>query len=50
MLKKNYVSFERANLLINESSTQKLDKQVHCGEQVNQISVTNTSIVSKQLW
>ena len=32
-----------------ESLTQKFDKQVHCAKQVNQISVTNNSIISKQL-
>ena len=36
--------------ITNESLTQKLDKQVHCGKQVNQISVTNNSVISKQLY
>ena len=36
--------------ITDESLTQKLDKQVHCGKQVNQISVTNNSVISKQLY
>ena len=36
--------------ITNESLTQKLDKQVQCGKQVNQISVTNNSVISKQLY
>ena len=36
--------------ITNKSLTQKLDKQVHCGKQVNQISVTNNSVISKQLY
>ena len=33
----------------NESLTQKFDKQVQSSKQVNQISVTNNSIILKQL-
>ena len=36
-------------LLTNESLTQKFDKQVQSSKQVNQISVTNNSIILKQL-
>ena len=31
------------------SGTHNFDEQVQCGKQVNQISVTNKSIISKQL-
>ena len=34
--------------IINQSQTQKFDKQVQCSKQVNQISLTN-SIIPKQL-
>ena len=36
-------------LLTNKSLTQKFDKQVQSSKQVNQISVTNNSIILKQL-
>ena len=35
--------------LLMRHITQKFDKQVQCGKQVNQISVTTNSIISKQL-
>ena len=36
--------------ITNDSLTQKFDKQVQCGKQVNQISVTINSIISKKLY
>ena len=36
--------------ITNESLTQKFDKQVQCGKQVNQISVTINSIISQKLY
>ena len=49
-IKKYNVASRRPHLQItNKSLTQKFDKQVQCGKQVNQISVTSNSIISKQL-
>ena len=36
--------------ITNDSLTQKFDKQVQSGKQVNQISVTINSIISKKLY
>ena len=36
--------------ITNDSLTQKFDKEVQCGKQVNQISVTINSIISKKLY